>query len=188
MNKENPIALVNRPTPNSDWNRFHDALLEAIKNIGAPYFRVTREMADPIGRERAYCYELYYRLRDYLPGDFAYTLHGEIDKAGHAHVIQMLGLGKRPNPDFVVHKPSHGGAEANLAVIEVKLSETGIKPIRRDLRKIRRFMTRLGYQHGIMLLFGSQNPADLPRLGQIEALWHRADGEEPIPSKYGRFS
>ena len=95
---------------------------------------------------------------------------------------------KRPNPDFIVHKPGDNGNDANFVVIEVKRSDADPKLIKQDLWKIRKFMRHVGYQHGIMLFFGEQAPPDLSRLGNIEAIWHGEVGEAPVASNKGKFN
>jgi hypothetical protein len=69
----------------SNWNEFRSALDDAIAKVPNEYFRIKRYGDDdPEPRERAYCYELYHQLRLKLRPDFPYTLHAEVDKAGHA--------------------------------------------------------------------------------------------------------
>ena len=187
----NEPTLV-QPTTNRQkmdcWPEFRTALDDSAKELGQLYFRVPRSGQDPAWRERAYCYELYHLLRCKLSKDFPYTLHGEIDKAGHVSIMRHFGRKKRPNPDFIVHKPGDYGRDANLVVIEVKISEADIKRVKEDLWKIRKFMKNVEYQHGIMLFFGEQQPPDLSHLGKIEVLWHKEVGRELVSSKKGKFS
>jgi len=171
----------------SPWDVFCTALDEAISRVKPEYFRVPRFKDEAAWRERAYCYELYHQLRCQLPEDFAYTLHGEIDKMGHLEIIQHFPGMKRPNPDFVLHKPGKMGPGENLAVIEVKRSGASLGSIKQDLWKIRKFVDKVGYKHGIMLLFGEQAPPDGFRLGKIEAIWHNAAGKMPMRSNKGKF-
>jgi hypothetical protein len=140
----------------SDWDYFSRALCNSAMEIGHHYFEVKRENAKPVWRERAYCYELYHQLRCQLDGEskFDYTLHGEIDKKNHEEVCKefkkiMKGC---PNPDFVVHVP---GDDKNLVVIEVKTFEH-IRYAYLDLKKLNVFLNSgLHYEHGILLIFGS---------------------------------
>jgi hypothetical protein len=146
------IDSVDLPTSNeSQWLVFRAALDTAISNIAECYFRIHRASTTTACRERAYCYELYHQLRKCLPETFSYTLHGEIDKAGHRMVMRHFGKRKRPNPDFIVHKPGESRKNANLVIIEVKRSEEGQKLVNKDIKKIRKFMKHIDYQHGVML-------------------------------------
>ena len=100
------------------WGQFNDSLCKSIKDIESRYFQIGRYKENPTWRERAYCYELYYQLRDNLKKiDFPHTLHGEIDKSGHGIISEKFK--SKPNPDFVVHNP---GTESNLVIMEVKPS------------------------------------------------------------------
>jgi hypothetical protein len=170
------------------WPTFREALDTAIVELGRPYFQVRRHAMEAEWRERAYCYELYHLLRCHLPAGFPFTLHGEIDKAGHEEITRHFGRRQRPNPDFVVHVPGEFGRAANLAVIEVKRSDADIKLVQEDLWKIRKFLSDIEYQHGLMLFFGTQQPPHLYRLGAIEALWHNCVGAKPVVSKKGKFN
>ena len=58
-----------------------------------------------------------------------------------------------PNPDFVVHDP---GESDNLAVIEVKPSTFSKKYAQNDINKLNKFINKINYQHGILLIFGSE--------------------------------
>jgi hypothetical protein len=141
------------------WTQFWDSLCRSIIDIESDCFQVKREGEDfPAWRERVYCYELYHQLRHHLPNGFSYTLHGEIDKLGHEIVCNAFKDEeiKKPNPDFVVHHP---GTHENLAVVEVK-SRVGISKdeVEKDLRKLEIFIDKVGYKHGIFLIYGSKKP------------------------------
>lgn len=170
----------------NDWQIFLKALKFSLRNISDAYLSIDRfGEATPILRERAYCYELYHQLRQVLPEDFQYILHGEIDKRGQRYIKQCFN-GKCPNPDFVIHEP---GTMNNLAVIEVKASFETVN-ISNDLRKLRRFIARVAYQHGISIVFGpgeirghSLNPLHLRHLtilhhvraGEVRDIYHGDD-------------
>jgi len=170
------------------WTAFRAAIDEAIIKIKQDYFRVPRYGGEDAWRERAYCYELYHLLRDELPKNFPYTLHGEIDKIGHEAVVRHFGNMKRPNPDFLLHNPGDMGGKANLVIVEVKRSDADPKLIKKDLWKIRKFIKHVGYQRGLMMFFGEQTPPDLFHLGGIEAIWHRVVGQKPMVSNKGKFT
>ncbi len=177
-----------------DWCALCCALQCALLQMDNRYLRVARYAEEnPVYRERAYCYELYHRLRCLLPEEkFAYTLHGEIDKSGHKVVHDAFGY--YPNPDFVVHAP--GAIGDNLAVIEVKPWTFSESAGRRDVGKLRTFIEarRLHYHFGVFLVFGSEAvggsiPCRINRLGigrsrdhqhadeRMLVIWHKAVGE-----------
>lgn len=184
----NPNTLTQgNPDEADQWVTFRTALATAVSGIQPAYFQVQRHAEDPAWRERAYCYELYHLLRCQLTDNFPFTFHGEIDKVGHQEITCHFGRGSRPNPDFILHNPGQPGSNANFAVIEVKSSDSGIDEVKKDLRKLRKFLREVGYQHAVMFFFGSQRPPNLSRLGAIEALWHRQIGAQPIVSRRGRF-
>jgi hypothetical protein len=172
----------------SHWKEFRDALDNAIADVSPDYFRVKRYYDDdPEPRERAYCYELYHQLRLKLRSDFPYALHGEVDKAGHVAIKGCFGPKARPNPDFIIHKPTQMARGDNLGIIEVKASEENRKAIGKDLTKIQKFLGCVGYINGVMLFFGAQRPEVFAPVEGIEFLWHRAPGEKPIVGKNGQF-
>jgi len=188
-NEPAPVQPISPAVDTDSWTVFRTALDEAIVNIQPSYFRIKRYGDDdPEPRERAYCYELYHQLRLKLRPDFPYTLHAEVDKAGHAEIVRCFGPNARPNPDFILHKPTLMGRGDNLGIIEVKASDENRRNIGKDLRKIRKFLKCVGYVYGVMLFFGDQKP-DLShlRLGAIEALWHNQVGQKPVASKKGKF-
>lgn len=182
-----------------DWTYFRDAFLRSVEAILPEYFMVARQGAGAVARERVYCYELYHQLRCRLPETFPYVLHGEIDKAGHARVIEAVrdalpnparagGRAGGFNPDFVVHCP---GKALNLAVIEVKSAvAVASKPAdaRRDIAKLEAFCraTGVAYSHGILLIFGEPIPRAstlaLPSSSSaVEVLWHGSARQPPRP-------
>jgi hypothetical protein len=179
-------SQAQRPDPEKSWTEFRTALNQAAIKVGKYHFQIPRYAADDAWRERAYCYELYHQLRLQLGDTFPYTLHGEIDKAGHEWVVRNFGKRSRPNPDFIVHVPKELD---NLVIMEVKTSDTDNKLILSDLKKIKKFMKaaeerahvprKLGYRHGIMLLFGTQEPEPITGYDDIEILWHSTVGHHP---------
>ncbi len=186
-----------------DWAYFKEAFTRSVEAIRQEYFMVARQGAGAVARERVYCYELYHQLRCRLPESLEYVLHGEIDKAGHARVLDAvratarrsgtpegsaLGRAGGFNPDFVVHRP---GYAFNLAVIEVKSAiAVARRPAdaRRDIAKLEAFCraTGVAYSHGILLIFGEPMPTvarlDLPSSpSTVEVLWHGSVGQPPHP-------
>ena len=124
----------------------------ATAAIGHGYFHLEIDGGEPVYRERVYCYELYHQMRLRWPEDTQFYLNGEIDKAAHPILAQLgAGLAK---PDFLVHRP--GYMEGNHAVIEVKSQRAGNGAILEDLRKLSRFVTHVGYERAIYLIYGFQ--------------------------------
>ncbi len=182
-----------------DWAYFREAFARSVEAIRQEYFMVARQGAGAVARERVYCYELYHQLRCRLPEAFRYVLHGEIDKAGHAPVLDAvraaawrsgtlegsaLGEAGSFNPDFVVHRP---GSDDNLAVIEVKRAGAWTV-VQRDIAKLEAFCgaTDVAYSHGILLIFGEPMPhagtLALPSSrSAVEVLWHGSAGQPPRP-------
>ena len=154
-----------------------DILQQATAAIGREYFLLPIHGADPVHRERVYCYELYHQMRLRWPAQdhCPYRLNGEIDKGGHPYFKNVRGT---PKPDLLVHVP---GAGDNYAVIEVKSSHASAKGIRKDLRTLCRF-ANFGYRRAIYLVYG--NDAVLDRIQQcasqlavpIEVWFHPAVG------------
>lgn len=60
-------------------------LAEATASVGPEYFLLPIDGADPIYRERVYCYELYHQMRRRWPDDRRYILNGEVDKSAHPY-------------------------------------------------------------------------------------------------------
>jgi hypothetical protein len=111
-----------------------------------------------------------------LPEAFPYLLHGEIDKSGHDWIAELFG-GSCPNPDFVVHVP---GNSKNLAVIEVKTTGNKKSEIQKDIRKLNKFITKVNYYRGILLLFGPNKIQDINIPDKrIIAMWHNKPGQKP---------
>ncbi len=191
MNAASPSAHQDAIPGNweSNWNEFRNALDDAIASVPHEYFRIKRYGDDdPEPRERAYCYELYHRMRLRLRGDFPYALHAEVDKAGHAAIVRCFGPNARPNPDFILHKPALMGHGDNLGIIEVKASDETRKNVGKDLCKIQKFLGRVGYRYGVMLYFGTERPKAFVPLKGIEFLWHRDVGQKPLVYKIGQFA
>lgn len=137
------------------YEYFLSALAEATARIQQRYFAVHVAGDDSsIARERAYCYELYHRLRESLDEEtFPFTLHGEIDKRGHPMFGDCVG-GR--NPDFVVHEPGTAGPNGNLCVIAVKQAAESVDRIAADVYGLRLFRECIAYYRGILLIFGGE--------------------------------
>src|SRR5205807_588549 len=85
---------------------FRSSLEHATKAIAKHYFLLPLDGADPVYRERTYCYELYHQIKAYWSPAFAgsrFELGGEVDKAGHPR-FQHPAL-KGTKPDLLVHDP-----------------------------------------------------------------------------------
>jgi hypothetical protein len=122
---------------------------EATASIGPEYFLLPIDGADPVYRERVYCYELYHQMRHRWPDDRRYILNGEVDKSAHPY---FRIAGQRPKPDLLVHQP--GSGRHNHAVIEVKASSAPAAGIRKDLETLSLFRSDLGYERAIYLIYG----------------------------------
>src|SRR6266568_1457380 len=90
-----------------------DLLGTATAAVAPEYFRLPIHGADPVYRERVYCYELYHQMRLRWPPGSPYRLNGEVDKRSHPYFAD----GGSPKPDLLVHEPGTG---RNHAVFEVK--------------------------------------------------------------------
>lgn len=186
IEKESPLVLWEHVSQYSamenvkaSWDTFYKALIESICVIEDKYFIVERHNDDAALRERVYCYELYHQLRDKLPVDFPYTVHGELDKQNHHFIINLLGQSRVP--DFLVHKPGDMEQDANLAIIEVKTAECSIAEAKTDLNKIMDFLTKAKYHYGVFLRFGARLSAATIRTSdkRIVLLHHKRTGEMP---------
>lgn len=65
-------------------------LSRATRDIAPEYFRLNINGGDPVYRERVYCNELYHQMRVRWPYDTAYCLNGEIAKAAHPILMQLV--------------------------------------------------------------------------------------------------
>lgn len=92
--------------------------------------------ANPIYRERVYCYELYHQLRVATGDDFGYSLGGEVDKVRHP-ILSKFALDKT-KPDLLVHKS--GDMRGNLVVMEVKPVNAKTEGIKKDLQNLTSFV------------------------------------------------
>ncbi len=133
---------------------FDDILHCATAAIAAEYFLLPVHGADPVYRERVYCYELYHQLRVRWP-DTNFRLNGEIDKGGHPYFADDEGA---PKPDMLVHIPGGG---TNYAAVEVKSSRSRAQEVEKDITTLGR-MRAHGYQRAIYLVYG--RPAILDRI------------------------
>jgi hypothetical protein len=133
------------------YQRFLVCLKQATAQIPSQYmlFPVAGE-ANPIYRERVYCYELYHQLRIATGDDFPYSLGGEVDKARHP-ILTELGLDKT-KPDLLVHQP--GDMTGNLVVLEVKPVTAKTEHIMKDLLNLTSFVVRGQYHRAVHLVYG----------------------------------
>ncbi len=160
-----------------------DILQQATAAIGREYFLLPIHGADPVRRERVYCYELYHQMRLRWPGPESqpYRLNGEVDKGRHPYFRNLRG---KPKPDFLVHVPGVGD---NHAVIEVKSARATVREIRKDLASLCRF-GNFGYRRAIYLVYGAE--AVLVRIQRcagdlavpIEVWFHPDAGAPAIPA------
>lgn len=171
------------------WQIFEKSVSESIRLIKDEYFHVVRYIDDldieKVYRERVYCYELYHQLRLQLGDQFEYVLHGELDKVGHEEICKIFVTDKRecprPCPDFLLHIPGEQSGSSNIAIMEVKRSDTSKSGINSDLEKIDTFMDKAKYQHGIFLFFGDTEPDIAPNSCKqnLNILWHEKVGYPP---------
>ena len=167
-----------------DFERLQTMLQNATARISYEYFHLPVADADPVYRERVYCYELYHQLRC-IWNDFPFSLGGEIDKAGHPHFQD--GPYARAKPDLLVHTPS--GMDENLAAVEIKPASVDVGGILGDLRKLTWLCLNAGYYGGIFILYGEAGEPDevadtMRRAADAEVdfvrlicLYHRRVGE-----------
>lgn len=127
--------------------QIEQAFVTATGEILPSYFQLPiADLECPSYRERVYCYELYHQWRKLWPLDCAYSLSGEIDKAGHP----LVRGGDKP--DFLVHIP---GEMNNLLIVEVKSAVGPKHKIADDLMKLCRFRRApISYEHAIFLIYG----------------------------------
>lgn len=135
-------------------------LEDATEAIQPCYFHLNIDGGDPVYRERIYCYELYHQMRVGWPPKSPFYLNGEIDKAAHP-ILMELGAAYA-KPDLLVHTP--GYMSGNHAVIEVKSQAATTKGIRADLRKLAIFISDVGYQRAIYLIYGYEVHATFERV------------------------
>lgn len=145
-----------------------EILRQATAAIGNGYFLLPIHGADPVYRERVYCYELYHQMRLRWPAGSPYRLNGEVDKSAHPY-FQQMDAGK-PKPDLLVHQP--GSGEYNHAVIEVK-SVAG-QDIQKDLETLSLFRN-IGYERAIYLIYGADD-----RVAKVRSLAERVPHLAPI--------
>lgn len=135
----------------------------ATAAIELPYFNLSIQGAEPVFRERVYCYELYHQMRMNWPTGTEFLLTGEIDKRAHP-ILRELGA-DRTIPDLLVHIP--GNMKGNHAIIEVKCS-TDKRGIRKDINTLNLFVQKVGYERAIYLIYGDEAEAD--SIGNIRAV------------------
>jgi hypothetical protein len=166
---------------------FDTAFSAAVAAMDEQYVHVPVADSAPVIRERAFAYELYYRLRESC-GIAGYTLTGELEKAAHP---DLRGTDtRRLAPDLLVHVP--GDRRGNHVAIEIKGGMPRIARFHKDLASLCLLRDHFGYQRLIYFVYGVKQkqvktlvvriqnvrmlrgrPADLT---QIE-LWVRVAGE-----------
>lgn len=156
---------------------------KATAGITINYFHLNIDGADPIYRERVYCYELYHQMRLCWPAHTDYFLNGEIDKAAHP-ILRTLGA-DYAKPDLLVHQP--GYMNGNHAIIEVKSPAADAEGIRKDLKTLSMFKSKVGYRRAIYLIYGYEAADVVKRIirfaGEVQdleniELWlHQNPGE-----------
>lgn len=132
-------------------NEFTEILQTATASVEQMYFQLNVDGGDPVFRERVYCYELYHQMRCKWPLQSPYSLNGELDKKSHP-ILSQLGA-DNSKPDLLVHTPGH--MYGNYAIIEVKHS-TRANGIRKDLSTLDLFVSKVGYQRAIYLIYGHE--------------------------------
>lgn len=158
----------------------------ATSGISSSYFHLNIDGGNSIYRERVYCYELYHQMRLRWPDDTEFYLNGEIDKAAHP-ILRKLGA-DYAKPDLLIHKP--GYMKGNHAIIEVKSARASTAGIRKDLRTLSLYVSKVGYQRAIYLIYGYETNAiverilcvaeEFPESVPIELWLHRKTGEPAI--------
>lgn len=158
-------------------------LRDATAAIAPEYFLLPIHGADPVYRERVYCYELYHQMRRLWPVGSLYRLNGEVDKRAHPYFQD----GGQPKPDLLVHQPGTG---ENYGVIEVKSARAIAREIDKDLGTLTLFRTDLGYQRAIYLIYGAgaleaaarvqQSAAKFAQIAPFELWLHVAAGNPAV--------
>jgi len=143
-------------TVKEHFQTFLSMLEDATSRIAADYFELPVHGADPMYRERVYCYELYHQLRCAF-GNYPFGLGGEVDKAGHPHFDDGPYAGSKP--DLLVHTP--GKMHRNLAIVEVKRATVRRDDIGHDLGKLQWFCDNAAYFGGVFLVYGEVGESDV---------------------------
>ena len=136
---------------------FTEILQTATASVPAEYFLLPLHGADPIYRERVYCYELYHQLRCLWPADTPYLLNGEVDKRNHPYFQDE----KEPKPDLLVHQLGIGD---NFAAMEVKSAGAANREIKKDLPTLMLLAQRAAYRRLIYLVYGEGTELDVERI------------------------
>ena len=136
---------------------FTEILRSATREVPDEYFLLPLHGADPIYRERVYCYELYHQLRSLWPIETPYRLNGEVDKRNHPYFQDE----EQPKPDFLVHRP---GLRENYGAIEVKPAGAANRETTKDLSTLTLLSRRAGYQRLIYLIYGEDAERDVKRI------------------------
>ncbi|WP_150428424.1 methionyl-tRNA formyltransferase-like protein [Dechloromonas sp. CZR5] len=150
-----------------------ELLKGATARIAPLYFQVVIDGGDPVYRERVYCYELYHQLRCLWPTDTPFYLNGELDKAAHP-ILREMGA-DYAKPDLLVHQPGH--MAGNNTIIEVKSANAQNEGIKKDLKTLALFRSKVGYQRAIYLVFGHGVQATTAR---VRKAWSELQEPPPI--------
>jgi hypothetical protein len=167
---------------------FRSSFEDGTEAIVGHYFLLPLDGADPVYRERTYCYELYHQIKAHWSKALArspFELGGEVDKAGHPRFQHPALKGKKP--DLLVHVPGNMGS--NLVAVEVKSVFAARGDIEDDLQKLTAFCRLAGYRRAFYLVFGyeAEEVARVQRisrelslgnegivLAEIDLYWHPA--------------
>lgn len=131
---------------------FDEILSYSAAGIERRYFLLPLAGAEPVYRERVYCYELYHQIRLRWPSTSPLSLSGEVDKSGHP-----LLVGFNEKPDFLIHTP--GDMRGNKIVMEVKPITCSNAGIAKDIETLSKFVSLAGYVRAILLFYGSNTRA-----------------------------
>ena len=154
-------------------NELSSVLRDATAAIEYGYFELPIAEGNPVFRERVYCYELYHQMRAHWPPETPFKLNGELDKQGHPILRELGASGAKP--DFLVHTP--GDMDGNYAIIEVKHSSS-LRGIRKDLRTLEQFATRVRYRRAIYLFYGWHDPTEIA--SRVQTIGRKLRLDTPI--------
>lgn len=128
----------------------YELLKESLKKIEKKYYLIdtASKSANPITRERVFCYELYHQARCIqmkTKKDNIFIINGEPDKKGHTKF-------ESENPDLIFHNCK--SMDENYLVIEVKCPFAGKNLVNNDVEKLLNFIKKYQYQLAAFVMFG----------------------------------
>lgn len=82
--EQNSLSIA-KQSATSHMEQLDEILNHRTAAIDGEYFLLPIHGADPVHRERVYCYELYHQMRLRWPATH-YRLNGEIDKGDHPYL------------------------------------------------------------------------------------------------------